>query len=297
VRFTTEFQPFVDFQPSLPTRHAVERDVPLAFRRRGAGSTALVRRTRDAAFLAVMLVNLPLLYNIFPFPKTEDVRPLEDDVQPRAKDVPSRIGVPVVQGPAAIAYPRSHSQMLHPSRAAECAALGTHLGTVPLVRLNEACSMPNGLVVKHQAKRGPASIQDRLRHPGAGQGRAVHITDADQGVLPDDVSAGLVREVPPLGSDLPMYPARQRLAPGSLCARVWPLPCGCAPGPGQGDAAMTRSREAGHGRTLLHCHDGRGRLAGDLEHSRTPLEIGWLVAIRYARGRRAAAGGRAGAVG
>src|SRR3954470_6660136 len=109
--------------------------------------------------------------------------------------------------------------MLHPSRAAECAALGTHLGTVPLVRLNEACPMPNGLVVEHRAKRRPARIQDRLRHLGAGQSRAVHVTHTDQGVFPDDAGGLLVQEVAPLGSDLPVYPARQRLAPGSLGSR------------------------------------------------------------------------------
>jgi hypothetical protein len=79
--------------------------------------------------------------------------------------------------------------------------------------------MPHGLVVEHRAKRRPARIQDRLRHLGAGQSRAVHITHTDQGVFPDDAGGLFVQEVAPLGSDLPVYPARQRLAPGSLRAR------------------------------------------------------------------------------
>ena len=73
--------------------------------------------------------------------------------------------------------------------------------------------MPNGLVFEYGAERAPARIEDGLRHLGAGQRRAVHVTNTDQGVLPDDAGGLFMQEVPPLGRDLPVYLARLRLSP------------------------------------------------------------------------------------
>jgi hypothetical protein len=78
--------------------------------------------------------------------------------------------------------------------------------------------MPNGLVFEHGAKRAPARIEDGLRHLRAGQGRAVHVTNTDQGVLPDDAGGLFMQEVPPLGRDLPVYLARLHLSARPLGA-------------------------------------------------------------------------------
>src|SRR4051812_46188024 len=103
--------------------------------------------------------------NMFPALKDEDFRLVEGDVPPRPEDVAGCVHVSVVQGAAAVAYPRSHSQPLRSARTAACAALGTGLGAVPLVRFHEPCSPPHGsLIREHRAKRGPAGIEDGLCH-------------------------------------------------------------------------------------------------------------------------------------
>src|SRR5215210_76965 len=115
--------------------------------------------------------------------------------------------------------PVSHAEVFQPSRAADCVTARTDLGTVSLVRINEPCPVPHGrFVSERRAKRGPTGIEDGFRHPGAGQRRAVYVAHTDQGIRPDNVGAGYVQEVPPLGGDLPVDLARQFLAPGPLCA-------------------------------------------------------------------------------
>src|SRR5690349_19058449 len=86
------------------------------------------------------------------------------------------------------------------------------------LRNHKHSPMPNGLVFEHGAKRAPARIEDGLRHLRAGQGRAVHVTNTDQGVLPNDAGGLFMQEVPPLGRDLPVYLARLRLSARPLGA-------------------------------------------------------------------------------
>jgi hypothetical protein len=114
--------------------------------------------------------------------------------------------------------PVSHSEVFQPSRAAACVARRTDLGTVSLVRFYELCSVPHGFVAEHRAKRAPAGIEDGLRHLRPGQGRAVHITNANQGILPDYAGARLVQEVAALSGNLPVYLPRQFLAARPLGA-------------------------------------------------------------------------------
>lgn len=130
-----------------------------------------------------------------------------------------------MQNAAAATSPRPHSQTLHTFRCA-CAgtAAGTGLGTVPLVRFYEHSPMPNGLVIEHGAKRSPARIKDGFCHPRAGKSRAVHVTNADQGVFPDNTGGLFVQKISSLGLDLPMYFSGLRfstraLSTGKLCRR------------------------------------------------------------------------------
>lgn len=145
-------------------------------------------------------------------------RRLEGDTPPRPQDVARRVDIPVMGCPAVATYPRSHSQTLLPSRRArrDCSTAGTGLGAVPLVRFNEHGSVPNGLIAEHRAKRGPACIQDGLRHLGADKFRAVHIPNADQGIFPDDARGDFVQKVPALSGNLPVQFPSQRHPSGPL---------------------------------------------------------------------------------
>ena len=122
-----------------------------------------------------------------------------------------------MQTQAAVTDPRSHAEVLESSRTPAGIARGTDLGRVSLVRFYEPCSPPHGsLVREHRAERGPASIQDGLRHLGASQTRAVHIAHDDQAIGPDDRGRLFMQEMAALGGNLPVYGARKRLAAGAL---------------------------------------------------------------------------------
>lgn len=142
---------------------------------------------------------------------------MEAGVPAREQDVDSGVDVSIMQDTTTITSPFSHSQTLRASRRA-CAgtATGTGLGAVSLVSIDIPGPVPNGLVAEHRAERGPAGIENGLRHSSAGKGRAIHIANANQGVLPGYARRGLVQEVPALRGNLPIDLADERLPAGAL---------------------------------------------------------------------------------
>ena len=83
--------------------------------------------------------------NIFPVLKDGDFRLVEGDVPSQPQNIPTSIGVPVVQSPAVVTRPRSYSETFQSFRTAACEAHGTGLGTPSLVRCCGRASLASDL--------------------------------------------------------------------------------------------------------------------------------------------------------
>lgn len=82
------------------------------------------------------------------------------------------------------ALPFPYNQTLSALRTAEASALGTGLGTVPLIPLNELCPVPHGdLIAEHPSKERPARVRDGLSHLRALQLSGIDIADHDTAVV------------------------------------------------------------------------------------------------------------------
>ena len=115
--------------------------------------------------------------------------------------------------------PVSYSETLQPSRAADCTAIKTGLGSQSFVDFN-IHRLPSGrFVPQHMTEGGPASIQYGLCHPRLGKLAGAHIADDDQGVLPSNLGGLFVKMVTPRVRDLGVDSADTDFVSGTLGLR------------------------------------------------------------------------------
>jgi hypothetical protein len=144
----------------------------------------------------------------------------------RPENVARGIYVAIMHRSALAACPFSHNQTLSAFRAAEATALGTGLGTVPLIPLYELCPVRYRFVAEHVSKERPARVRDGLRHLRALELGGIDITDHDERVEPHQGRRGDVVVVTSAPGNLPVDCASSALAtsalrPGkSLCPRL-----------------------------------------------------------------------------
>ena len=142
---------------------------------------------------------------------------LEGDVPPRQQDVPRGVHITIMQTSTPRTGPVPNSQPFKTPRPPDYTAIGTGLRTHPFVRLDEHSPRPHGhLILEHPTEARPTRIQDGLRHLGAGQGRAIHVTHYDKGVFLGDAGRKVVQKVAPLGRYLAMYRARSTFTARAL---------------------------------------------------------------------------------
>lgn len=147
-----------------------------------------------------------------------------------AKNVDSRIHIPVVQGAALGASPLSYSKVCDTfrPRIGHGAAIRADLGGKTLVHFFKPCTLRNRFVVEHVSERRPACIKNRLGHASFGQSGGVDIAHRDIIKFPDDAGRELVMEVASrIGNaavkmaDLAAFFARCALASCSARLRRW----------------------------------------------------------------------------
>src|SRR3982750_664584 len=80
---------------------------------------------------------------------------------------------------ATVTHPAPYSELCDTFRAAACAARRTQSGTVSLVDFHVFNSVPHGLVAELLAERGPAGVEDGLRHVRLRQLGSAHVADDD----------------------------------------------------------------------------------------------------------------------
>lgn len=120
-----------------------------------------------------------------------------------------------------------HSETFQPFRAAEASALGTGLRGPSFVGF-DIHRLPSGsLVPQHVPERGPARVQNGLRHSGFRKLRRVHISDDDQSIGVRQPFAGDVKVMFSRIGDLRLNGAGDLLPTGALgfpeCAFVLPV--------------------------------------------------------------------------
>lgn len=133
--------------------------------------------------------------------------------QPDAKNVASRVYVPVMGRPAVAAFPAPHSKRAHTFRAAggDGPAARARLGTVSFVGFNEHGSVPSGLVAEHVPETRPACIENGLCHPCLCKTGRAYVTDHDSRVFPRNPGGFHVEVMLPRIGDLGMYRAHPLL--------------------------------------------------------------------------------------
>jgi len=126
--------------------------------------------------------------------------------QPDAKNIASRIHVPIMRRSAVTTFPTPYSKRAHTFGAAEgnSPAARARLGTVSLVSFDKHRSMPSGLVLEHMSELTPPSVKHGLSHPCFAESGSVHIADDDQLIFSDDPNGLFVEMVAPGAGNLRM---------------------------------------------------------------------------------------------
>ena len=110
----------------------------------------------------------------------------------------------------------SYSKSCDTFGAADCAAVGTGLGSPSFVGFDVARSVLSSLVFELAAQHRPARVEDGLRHLGLREFGRADISDDDKFVLASELGAPLVEMVAPGVGDLGVDRADAALVSGAL---------------------------------------------------------------------------------
>lgn len=101
-------------------------------------------------------------------------------------------------------------------RAADCAAVGTGLGSESFVGLNISSPVPAGLVAELIAQHRPTRVEYGLGHLGFRELGRADVADDDNSIFASDLRGPLVKMVAPRVGDLGVDRADAALVPGPL---------------------------------------------------------------------------------
>jgi hypothetical protein len=134
----------------------------------------------------------------------------------QAENVPGGVNVAVMNDTATHARPFSYTQVFSAFRTAERSALGTNLSRESFIHFHVPGPVRNRFIAEHVAEGRPAGVAHGLCESSAAQACGGNVSNSNEVVTADEVSARLVQEVPSLICDLGVDGAGLALAAGTL---------------------------------------------------------------------------------